>query len=1507
YDNATAVLRVANPSAESALYFGGEMSIHLNYHGSNDNGSLGIMNSVAIPKSEENAPAWCDFALRGLDIKEGTNTLTFSILGEDVPYIDYVDFHIGSEFSNSNVSLAAAGEKVVRDFEDLSFEKAVTRSDYMETYNLSTGEICILPNAQANGGNAVYALMNGEATTLITSEEDSTVQIIINAASHIDWRFIRDAEIKLDGEVITFNEHNIRAGTETEVVWKDTSLGFFDLTAGEHLLDIKINSPHAKFDSVTFKTVSKGEFTEIHPDVYLDEVGTQIMEGEHLDASNVVVRQDYSELVIGATHGKYNTRTEKTASGWKYIDGFTGFPDASKNPYNPGTVEKTTFTVDFYLAADATVEVNAVACSTLGVNLAKSDQVFVKIDGEKCAPAPCNLAQYHKSNGEYNDPRWVDTLIAKKNLEAGMHTFTIDVLNFFFDLDCFKFKAVTMGDYVPDTDIILDGMTEQKFEAESITRGEIVLQNGVSPTDGYKFHVYTGSGSSSNLYIGGFAQGNELEVKFNLEKATNYKILISVKAGLPIAIWKYDGHPAGDSPHCDFYMDKGANNETHFMPPDAANGNKVMSANWQELIISTNISLESGSHTLTILMSKYAFDIDYIKFVPVAGEPVHNHQWGNWTVTKEPTATEEGKATRVCNGGGTCNAAISEKECTLPVLTSGAYTKTADTATCSAGGSVTYTYNKDGVNVSFAVATSAKGHSWGDWAVTDENKPTATETGKATHTCSNANCDATVTEKEYTLPVLTSGDYTKTADTATCSAAGSVTYTYNKDGVSVSFNVATAINPEAHDYGEWQTDRADGHYKVCSHNPEHIIGPEAHDTDGERGTCSVCGYNPGHSHAWSDWTVTDENKPSATATGKATRTCSNDYCDATEAQKEYALPVLTSEDYTKTTDTATCSAGGSVTYTYNKDGVNVSFTVATPAKGHNWGDWTVTKAPTETEEGKATRSCSNDGCDATTAEKEYVLPVLTSEDYSKGADSATCNCAGEMTYSYDKDGVSVSFTVATPAKGHDWSDWAVIDENKPTDTETGKATHICSNADCDATEEEKEYVLPVLTSEEYTKSNDTATCSAVGTATYTYAIDGENVSFEAASPVNPEAHDYGDYKQTDGGHFRVCRLNSAHKESVSAHNTDGENGACSACGFREIDGVGTYYIEAEKFDPAGFKAAQDFLNAGSIKSATDEYCVRADEGAHGGNYICGFAVGTRVDDTTTYTGGAYATGYFGLKEAATVKVSVIARASLGVAFKRPYEFGFKIDDTQETPAGFLQPNSNLGALQTTWGEFVIADAVRLEAGVHSIKAIAGQYAIDLDCIVLTIIGYGKNEGGKINDINLTGTEEQKFEAEWIDDGSIVLQSGTSATQGYNFPVYSGSSSSNDLYIGGFGQGNELYVNFNLEQATTYKILISVKSTNGILVGKYEGNPREPSAAHCDFYVDETHLEPYSWSSNPAMNGNNNGQGFVTNDLTIKEGGSSGISLEAGNHTFRIKMTTYAFDIDYITFVPVSAE
>ena len=132
-------------------------------------------------------------------------------------------------------------------------------------------------------------------------------------------------------------------------------------------------------------------------------------------------------------------------------------------------------------------------------------------------------------------------------------------------------------------------------------------------------------------------------------------------------------------------------------------------------------------------------------------------------------------------------------------------------------------------------------HSWNEWTVTTQ--PTKDGEGKATRTCKNGGCNATDADKEYTLPALESTDYSKTEKkAANCTEAGADTYTYDKDGVQVSFDVATAVNPDGHDY-KYVSDGAEGHHGVCKHNDEHITEVKAHDNKGADGECSACGYH----------------------------------------------------------------------------------------------------------------------------------------------------------------------------------------------------------------------------------------------------------------------------------------------------------------------------------------------------------------------------------------------------------------------------------------------------------------------------------------------------------------------------------------------------------------------------------------------------------------------------------------------------------------------------------------
>lgn len=158
-----------------------------------------------------------------------------------------------------------------------------------------------------------------------------------------------------------------------------------------------------------------------------------------------------------------------------------------------------------------------------------------------------------------------------------------------------------------------------------------------------------------------------------------------------------------------------------------------------------------------------------------------------------------------------------------------------------------------GCNNENGETTPAHTHSdsWNTWTVTEI--PTKTKHGKATRTCTNDGCNATQAEKERQLPMLGSSEYVVGKDTATCTTAGTQHYTYNQNGVSVEFDVTTAINPTTHKYGDYEETEG-GHWQVCEYNHDHTTTVEAHDANGEGGTCSKCGYDPNHTHTFDETT-----------------------------------------------------------------------------------------------------------------------------------------------------------------------------------------------------------------------------------------------------------------------------------------------------------------------------------------------------------------------------------------------------------------------------------------------------------------------------------------------------------------------------------------------------------------------------------------------------------------------------------------------------------------------------
>ncbi len=376
-------------------------------------------------------------------------------------------------------------------------------------------------------------------------------------------------------------------------------------------------------------------------------------------------------------------------------------------------------------------------------------------------------------------------------------------------------------------------------------------------------------------------------------------------------------------------------------------------------------------------------------------------------------------------------------------------------------------------------------HDWGEWNIIKQ--PTQTETGMAERVCKN---DSSHKEQKE-LPVLTDtsvwtkGDY----QAPTCDADGYQKYT------SEYGEVTETIPATDHSWDAWsitkqptQTETGTAE-RVCKNDSSHKEQkelPVLTDTtvwgkgEYKAPTCEADGYQkytseygevtetiPATDHSWGAWTITKQ--PTQTETGTAERICQND----NSHKDTVTLPVLTdTTTWTKGEYQApTCEADGYQKYTSEYGEV----TETSPATDHNWGAWSITKQPTQTETGTAERICQNDNSHKDTV----TLPVLTdTATWTKGEYQApTCETDGYQKYTSEYGEV----TETIPATDHSWGAWTIT--KQPTQTETGAAERICQN---DGNHKDT-VILPVLTDTSvWTKGERVEpTCTADGSQAYT--------------------------------------------------------------------------------------------------------------------------------------------------------------------------------------------------------------------------------------------------------------------------------------------------------------------------------------------------------------------------------------------------------------------------------------
>ena len=161
------------------------------------------------------------------------------------------------------------------------------------------------------------------------------------------------------------------------------------------------------------------------------------------------------------------------------------------------------------------------------------------------------------------------------------------------------------------------------------------------------------------------------------------------------------------------------------------------------------------------------------------------------------------------------------------------------------------------------------------------------------------------------------------------------------------------------------------------------------------------------------------------------------------------------------------------------------------AHTHNWGDWTLTTAPTCTTAGEETRVCS-------------------------------LNAAHTETQA-----------VAINPDAHDWGDWTQT--KAPTETEDGEEVRTCA-LNGEHTETRAVAALGHIHDWGDWTLTTAPTCTTAGEETRVCSLNAAHTETQAVA-INPDAHDWGEWTQTkapteteDGEEVRTCALNSEHTE-----------------------------------------------------------------------------------------------------------------------------------------------------------------------------------------------------------------------------------------------------------------------------------------------------------------------------------------------------------------------------------------
>ncbi len=212
---------------------------------------------------------------------------------------------------------------------------------------------------------------------------------------------------------------------------------------------------------------------------------------------------------------------------------------------------------------------------------------------------------------------------------------------------------------------------------------------------------------------------------------------------------------------------------------------------------------------------------------------------------------------------------------------------------------------------------------------------------------------------------------------------------------------------------------------------------------------------PANGHSFGNWKTVTE--PTCTSAGKKTRTCS--VCKTPESATVTAKGHSYSSQWTVDTPASCIKAGTKSKHCSACDSKTIVTTI--PPTGHNWSSFEITIEATTEKQGVSTRKCVNSGCDAT---ETKTIPKLSNDGHThtygdwQQTKAPSCTEDGQQSRTCTICNEAESYTVSQ--LGHIFGDWSEPDNS-------GVSRRICSN--CSVAEEQL-----VITKEPESSSNSSS-------------------------------------------------------------------------------------------------------------------------------------------------------------------------------------------------------------------------------------------------------------------------------------------------------------------------------------------------------------------------------------------------------------------------------------------------